>query len=255
METGAITSYIDVAQVVLYAFWIFFAGLIYYLHQEDKREGYPLLSDRSDRVKVQGFPPIPSPKTFTLRDGSKYQAPPGNPDDREIAAVPSGLWPGAPLVPTGNPMIDGVGPAAWAQRSDDPELTAEDEHRIVPLRVAHDFFIAHRDPNPVGMEVVAADGYVAGDVREVWVDRSEPAVRYLEVETVGGKTVLLPMQFVRIDSWNRKVKVVAITAAQFADVPAIKSPDQVTRLEEDKITAYFASGHLYATPQRQEPLI
>jgi photosynthetic reaction center H subunit len=90
---------------------------------------------------------------------------------------------------------------------------------------------------------------------EVWVDRSEPAVRYLEVETVGGRTVLLPMQFVRIDSWNRKVKVVSITAAQFADVPAIKSPDQVTRLEEDKITAYFASGHLYATPQRQEPLI
>ena len=72
METGAITSYIDVAQLVLYAFWIFFAGLIYYLHQEDKREGYPLLSDRSDHVKVQGFPPIPSPKTFTLRDGITY---------------------------------------------------------------------------------------------------------------------------------------------------------------------------------------
>ena len=88
METGAITSYIDVAQVVLYAFWIFFAGLIYYLHQEDKREGYPLLSDRSDRVVVQGFPPIPAPKVFTLRDGSKYSAPPGNPDDREINAVP-----------------------------------------------------------------------------------------------------------------------------------------------------------------------
>ena len=31
METGAITSYIDVAQVVLYAFWIFFAGLIYWI--------------------------------------------------------------------------------------------------------------------------------------------------------------------------------------------------------------------------------
>ena len=67
--------------------------------------------------------------------------------------------------------------------------------------------------------------------------------------------MLLPMPFVRIDSWNRKVKVVAITAAQFADVPAIKNPDQVTRLEEDKITGYFAGGHLYATPQRQEPLI
>jgi photosynthetic reaction center H subunit len=256
METGAITSYIDVAQVVLYAFWIFFAGLIYYLHQEDKREGYPLLSDRSDRVVVQGFPPIPAPKVFTLRDGSKYSAPPGNPDDREINAVPSGLWLGAPLVPTGNPMVDGIGPASYALRDDRPELTAEDENRIVPLRVAHDFFVAHRDPNPVGMEVVAADGYVAGDVREVWVDRSEPSVRYLEVEiSAGGRTVLLPMPFVRIDSWNRKVKVVAITAAQFADVPALKNPDQVTRLEEDKITGYFAGGHLYAMPHRQEPLI
>jgi photosynthetic reaction center H subunit len=258
METGAITSYIDVAQVVLYAFWIFFAGLIYYLHQEDKREGYPLLSDRSDRVVVQGFPPIPAPKIFTLRDGSTYSAPPGNIDDRKIAAVPAGLWLGAPLVPTGNPMIDGVGPAAYAMRDDEPELTAEDENRIVPLRVARDFFLARRDPDPVGMEVVAADGYVAGDVRDVWIDRSEPAVRYLEVElsgAAGSRTVLLPMPFVRIDSWNRKVKVVAITSRQFADVPAIKNPDQVTRLEEDKITGYFAGGHLYATPQRQEPLI
>ena len=48
---------------------------------------------------------------------------------------------------------------------------------------------------------------------------------------------------------------VAITAAQFADVPALKNPDQVTRLEEDKITGYFAGGHLYAMPHRQEPLI
>ena len=29
METGAITQYIDVAQIVLYMFWAFFAGLIY----------------------------------------------------------------------------------------------------------------------------------------------------------------------------------------------------------------------------------
>ncbi|HKK51252.1 MAG TPA: photosynthetic reaction center subunit H, partial [Myxococcota bacterium] len=31
MPTGALTGYIDVAQVVLYVFWIFFAGLIFYL--------------------------------------------------------------------------------------------------------------------------------------------------------------------------------------------------------------------------------
>lgn len=38
---GAITSYIDVAQVTLYVFWIFFAGLLFYLLRENKREGYP----------------------------------------------------------------------------------------------------------------------------------------------------------------------------------------------------------------------
>ncbi|MBV9775481.1 MAG: hypothetical protein JO143_00385 [Acetobacteraceae bacterium] len=40
--TGGLTSYIDVAQMTLYGFWIFFFGLIIYLRREDKREGYPL---------------------------------------------------------------------------------------------------------------------------------------------------------------------------------------------------------------------
>ena len=75
MGTGAITSYIDVAQLALYAFWIFFAGLIVYLRREDKREGYPLESDRSGgRIKVQGFPAVPAPKTFTLHEGGTVKA-------------------------------------------------------------------------------------------------------------------------------------------------------------------------------------
>ena len=57
MHSG-ITGYIDVAQIALYAFWVFFACLIYYLRREDKREGYPLESDRSGQVRVQGWPPI-----------------------------------------------------------------------------------------------------------------------------------------------------------------------------------------------------
>ena len=68
MQTGAITGYIDVAQVVLYAFWVFFAGLIFYLRREDKREGYPLESDRPGRLAVEGFPAMPSPKTFLMAD-------------------------------------------------------------------------------------------------------------------------------------------------------------------------------------------
>ena len=48
MATGAITQYVDVAQLVLYLFWIFFAGLVYYLTVESKREGFPLETDRTD---------------------------------------------------------------------------------------------------------------------------------------------------------------------------------------------------------------
>lgn len=61
-----ITEHIDVAQVVLYVFWIFFFGLIYYLRREDKREGYPLESERSAHITVQGFPAMPEPKTKKL---------------------------------------------------------------------------------------------------------------------------------------------------------------------------------------------
>ncbi len=57
-----VTQYIDFAQVSLYVFWIFFAGLIYYLRQEDKREGYPLESKR--KIKVQGWPPMAKDKYF-----------------------------------------------------------------------------------------------------------------------------------------------------------------------------------------------
>ena len=43
MGTGAITEYMDVAQIALYAFWILFFILVGYLHREGKREGWPLL--------------------------------------------------------------------------------------------------------------------------------------------------------------------------------------------------------------------
>ena len=47
--------------------------------------------------------------------------------------------------------------------------------------------------------------------------------------------------------------VKSILASQFADVPGIKNPDQITLLEEDKICAYYGGGTLYATPARAEP--
>lgn len=255
MKTGSVTGYIDVAQLALYAFWIFFAGLIIYLRKEDKREGYPLESDRSDSVTVQGFPSMPAPKTFKLADGSTVQVPRAERDTRPILARPAGSFPGAPLEPTGNPMLDGVGPAAYALRSDHPDMALDGLPRIAPLRVAAGYSVAAEDPDPRGMEVQGADREPGGTVADVWVDRYEPQIRYLEVATPAGRRVLLPINFAKINGAKRTVAVRSILGAQFADVPGLKNPDQVTFLEEDKITAYYAGGTLYATPARAEPFL
>ncbi len=271
METGAITEYIDVAQIVLYAFWIFFFGLVYYLRQEDKREGYPLEADPavpSDayKVRMEGFPSLPKPKVFRLADGTTRMAPSGIKDPSGLAAQPVERWPGAPLVPTGNPMLDGVGPAAYAQRPNETEKTMHGEDRMVPIRVATDFQVAAQDPDPRGMAVIGGDGKRAGVVVDIWIDRAESMIRYLEVsvenqsandeaDSGSERKVLLPICFTRIDGRSRQVNVRSIFANHFADVPVTQNPDSVTQLEEDRITAYYGGGTLYASQDRQEPLL
>jgi photosynthetic reaction center H subunit len=257
MEIGSITQGgIDVALVVLYAFWLFFAGLIFYIRREDRREGYPLVSEIDGKPIDHGFLWIPEPKTFKLPDGTIQTAPREEVDPREIKAKPTEGWPGAPLEPTGDPMIDAVGPAAYALRKEKPELTELGETRMAPMRVATDFSVEEEDPDPRGMPVIAADGEVAGTVSDIWVDRAEPRISFLEVKVAAtGRNVLLPMTFARVDGSSRQVKVASILARHFANVPALKNPNEVTAREEDQISAYYAGGHLYAKPERAEPLL
>lgn len=252
---------LDLAQIVLYAFWIFFAGLIWYLRQEDRREGYPLESDVGGHFNKDPWLFVPQPKTFLLPHGEgEVSVPNGNRDSREIAASRPHEYPGAPLTPTGDPLVDGVGPAAWAERSDTPDLTAGGKPRIVPLRAADGYSLHDRDIDPRGLEVVGADSQSAGTITEAWVDRAEHLLRYYEMQLGSGKkarAVLIPASFVSIRSGRQKKKyahVDAITSEQFARVPSIANADQITRLEEERIVAYFGGGQLYATPLRQEPL-
>jgi photosynthetic reaction center H subunit len=259
MQTGAFTAQLDVAQVVLYAFWIFFAGLIFYLRREDKREGYPLDSDRTvasgGQITVQGWPTPPAPKTYLLPDGETVTVPSSAPAPAETRVKP-GPHLGSPFEPVGDPMLDGVGPASYALRADKPDLTWAGEARIVPLRVATDHWVDENDPDPRGYDVVAADGEVAGTVTELWIDRAEPIVRYYEVALAGTKkSVMLPAVFAYVDADQKQLSVNAVLASQFAGVPSIKSGSQITALEEDKVSAYFAGGKLYATPARAEPLL
>ncbi len=270
MPSGFITSHINVAQLVLYAFWIFFAFLIIYLRREDKREGYPLESDRSDRaprVQVVGWPSPPSPKTYLLPHGQGSRqlpkAPPASgPVPHTKASAP---WPGAPLIPTGDPMRDGVGPGSYPPREDIPDLTVHGTPKIVPMRVAEGFAPEPTDPDPRGMAVVAADGKVVGTVADLWVDRSEPRILYYEValndalrtdaDAPAGGSLLLPYGFARVHFGEGMIKVVSIFSQHFQHVPRTASTEQVTRLEEDRICGYYASGLLYAEPSRQDPLI
>ncbi|MBZ8132217.1 photosynthetic reaction center subunit H [Afifella sp. IM 167] len=253
MPAGALTSHMDVAQMVLYAFWIFFAGLIIYLRREDKREGYPLVAERAGGEAVIGFPDVPEPKLFRLHDGSIAKS--GRVDAADPRVTPAGVALGSPFMPVGNPLVDGIGPAAYSERSNEPELTLEGEAKIVPLASVDDHFLDPRDPDPRGMLVEAADRVIVGTVDDVWVDRSDPMIRYLQVDLNEGGTALVPSNLATISGALRRVKVNALVAKQFADVPATASATQITMREEDRIMGYFGGGLLYATPDRQEPLL
>lgn len=165
--------------------------------------------------------------------------------------------PGAPITPAGDPLTSGLGPSAWADRADHADLTVHGEPKIVPMRVAQNFYVEPRDPDPRGMTVVGLDGVAAGTVVDLWVDRSEPQVRYLEVELSGGagRTVLLPITVCRVSGRKGIVATKSIRGEQFVHVPGVKNPDSVTLLEEDKIMAFYAGGYLYATPERARPLL
>jgi len=172
-----------------------------------------------------------------------------------INAEPIAIALGSPQEPIGDPMLAGVGPGAAANREDVPDLTWEGEPKIVPMRVATEFTIHPKDPDPRGLPVVGYDGVVGGTVTDVWVDRSEPQTRYLELTVAGSnRSVLLPTPMLRIKGKGEKRRVIvsSILGSQFANVPALANPDQITLLEEDRVAAYYAAGQLYATPSRRE---
>jgi photosynthetic reaction center H subunit len=252
MGTGAITSYVDVAQLVLYAFWIFFAGVIYYLVRENRREGYPLETWRGDAA--EGWIPMPEPKTYRLASGEEVQAPSGQGPLRNFSAERVHGSEGTPLEPVGNPLRAGVGPGAWTERADHPDLDSHGQPKIRPLSQVPECNVSDRDPDPRGMTLVDANDDPVGTVRDLWIDAPEMVFRYLDVELAdGSRRALVPMTFCRVT--RERVKVHALLASQWAGVPATRSSSSITLLEEEKISAYFGAGLLYAEPSRLEPLV
>jgi photosynthetic reaction center H subunit len=256
MGTGAITSYIDVAQLVLYLFWIFFAGLIYYLIRENHREGYPM--DHDGEGQIEGWPRTPAPKTYSLEGGRELMVPRDEPTSPPLNAQRVYRSAGSPLEPTGDPLMAGVGPGSWSMlRPDEVDLDHHGEPKIVPLSMVPECGVSPRDTDPRGLPLLDTRGDVAGTIRDLWLDRGEMQFRYLEAEvamaTGGARRVLVPMPFASVA--RDGVTVDALYANQFAGVPATRATDRVTLLEEERITAYYGAGTLYADPGRAESIV
>lgn len=254
--TATFFGEVDLASVTLWLFYIFFAGLVIWIQRENMREGYPLEDDEGNASSNPSMWPLPEDKTFKLPHGrGEVTVPSGQtPERADIALKRVGPGNGYPLEPTGDPMLDGVGPASWAPRRDVPELDGHGHPKIVPMSAAEGFLVAAgRDPR--GLPVVAGDGEVVGKITDMWIDEPEQLVRYLELELDskwGSGTRLMPITFARIKSNN--VAVHALYGKHFATIPTIASPRQVTLLEEDKISGYYGGGKLYAGDRREPRL-
>jgi len=245
----------DLASLSLWLFYFFFAALIFYIQRENMREGYPLEDDDGNVSANQGLFPVPDDKTFRLPHGrGDVTVPSGQtPERKDIALRKTAAGNGFPFVPTGDPMVDGVGPASWAPRRDMPELDGKGHPKIVPMAATEHFHVsAGRDPR--GLPVKAGDGDIVGAITDMWLDEPEQMVRYLEIELDadhGGGKRLVPLPMARIKA--NHVKIRSIFGKHFAGVPQHASPNQVTMLEEDKISGYYAGGTLYASEERLEP--
>jgi photosynthetic reaction center H subunit len=247
MNPGAILGNLDLAQLLVIAFFIFFFGLVLHLRTEDKREGYPLV-DPAGGSDGEGFPPMPAPKTFLLREGGVWVAP--HPEsERPLAARRAFPFPGSALEPTGDPLADGVGPAAWsAERRDAPLWYAPGLAQVAPLRSAPGWGVAKGDVDPRGLPVVDAYGARAGEVVDLWIDRGVDILRYLEVELdegLAGGRVLLPIHHTDIRRLQARVSLRAVRAARLGQAPRLAASDVVTALEEDRINAFYAGAAFF----------
>ena len=265
MNAAYIVGTFDVAELAFLLFLGFFVALVFYLNRESRREGYPLEDEDTGRVQP-GSLFDSGKKSFQLPNGRGTYVPEDVArDDINLPAVSAFRSAGAPLVPTGDPMIDGMGPAAWANRAKYPDLTFDGRPRIVPIADSHELIVSPQDPQLIGWPVQAANREPVGKITDIWVDQAEHLIRYLEVETTTGKKVLAPMMVASvhgnsllgallpiINDEPKYVEIDAITAAQFETAPGLETPGIITRYEEDRIQAYFGGGYMYATPERSE---
>jgi photosynthetic reaction center H subunit len=247
MAPGSLSQDIDLVQVMLVVFLLFFIGLIVYLRREDKREGYPLLSRMARRSPIIGWPAPPPVKTYRLIDGGTAQIPHDYPQEPvEHVSIPRN---GEPLHPPGDLLLAGVGAGAYTLRSEEPMRTLDGELLLMPLRDAKEWSVWRGDLDPRGKRVLGSDYRAAGKVHDIWVDRAAKILRYFEVELDDAAgTIIVPIFHTDIDRTERDIRVLVLKPEQMRLVPRLAQPDIITAREEDRINAFYAGATLYGDP-------
>ena len=132
----------DLASLSIWLFWIFFAAAD--LLSADREHARRLSARERGRH---------SPRRTRARSRCRSPRPSSCPHGRGEVTVPSAeneartaapIWrwrappcpKASPMRPTGDPMVDGVGPASWAPRRDEPELDGHGHPKIVPMASA-----------------------------------------------------------------------------------------------------------------------
>ena len=233
----------------LYAFWLFFAGLIFYLRREDKREGYPLDSDRlGGGVVGRASRPCRGRRPSSLPHGGTYRrrAAPG---PRELAADAAGPWPGAPLDADRQPDDRRRRPRRLRAARDMPDLTLR--RRAAHRADARGPRLRGRGARTATRAACRSSAPTAGRRhRDATSGSTAPSRRSASSrsELAGGRR---PSRAAadrpRADRRReRQIRSSSILGHQFADVPRLRTRP-VTLLEEDKICGLLRRRHLYAS--------
>ena len=255
---GQISNQIDIPTVAFWVFALFFVVLVAWLQRESKREGYPLRASPFTNELINGAPPPPAePLTYILNEGGTTDAPHYY-EQAPTHARPLRMFDGTPFYPVGNPLLAGIGPGSWVMKKDVPALTERGDLLLQPLSLLHEWSIEKIDADPRGMAVFDWRWNEVGRVAEVWIDRGIKIVRMLEVELradLGASRVLVPIYHTDIYEKARRIRVTALWAHQFPDVPMPAQPGVITGQEEERLNAYYAAGLFYrADPITAPPL-
>lgn len=246
MLPGALTSHLDATQILVALFFLFFAGLVYYLRREDKREGYPLWDISPRNVPIEGFPPVPPTKVYTLIEGGTTTMP-HRFEPSAMRVIPAEPGFGSPLIPIGDAMFAEVGPGAYPMRKAEP-LLSEGTPQVQPMRIAQGWDVMQGEADPRGMRVLDAGKTEVGTVVDLWVDRGVKILRYLEVKLDGDPAtahVMVPLFRTDVRTKRRVVKIDAMLAGHVRQAPRLANPDVITAREEDQVNAYFSAAHMY----------